>query len=184
MPKPYAATSDGQALHALKKATEMQTSDFILGDRRLHQRLFLTTAILGKFVMREKAKYTSDYLAQELGCSIGLVQDLCAILKCNGFISKLHEDTPPDEWSLACDSAMMTLGDVFTAVAESSHLSEDEPMQTVENTGKIREAELLVSQAALDVNEFIYRHLKQFSLLSLKTHTGKPLFAAAVRTFA
>ena len=161
----------------------MQASEFILGDRCLHQRLLLTTAILGKFVLREKAKYTSNYLAQELGCSTALVQALCSTLNRYGFISKFCKDEATEEWSLACDSAILSLGDVFIAAAESSQLFEDELIQTIEKSERPREAELLVSQAAMDVNALVHRHLKQFCLLSLKAHAAKPFWAAEVRTF-
>lgn len=161
----------------------MQASEYILGDRCLHQRLLLTTAILGKFVLREKAKYTSDYLAQELGCSTALVHALCSTLNRYGFVSKSCRDEDGEEWSLVCDSAFLSLGDVFIAVAESSQVFEDELIQTIENSERSREAELLVSQAAMDVNALVHRHLKQFCLLSLKTHADRRFRAAEVRAF-
>lgn len=161
----------------------MQASKFILGDRCLHQRLLLTTAILGKFVLREKAKYTSTHLAQELGCSTALVQTLCSTLNRYGFISKFRKDEVTEEWSLVCDSALLSLGDVFIAVAESPQLFEHELIQTIDHSERPREAELLVAQAAMDVNAIVHRHLKQFYLLSLKAHTAKPFCTKEVRTF-
>lgn len=133
--------------------------------------------------MRDKSKYTAGFLAQEFGCNVDLIEALCAMLNRHGFIATLGKDGSTEEWSLVCDSATITLGDVFAAVTESSELFQGRLIQTVAHTEKAREAELLVSQAALDVNEFIQRRLKQFCLLSLKAHTSRSFLLAGSRTF-
>lgn len=144
------------------------TEDFILGDSDLHQRLCAFTEILGKFVACAPRQLSIWHLAESTGRSERDLETLCAGLA----RAALLQSHPQVEgsWSLACAPDKVTLEDVFRCVmAEQPAQVQSPGSASVElpgyRPGRLQhDADLLVMQAAMAINQSVLKHLRQFSL--------------------
>ncbi|MEB0135929.1 Rrf2 family transcriptional regulator [Actimicrobium sp. CCC2.4] len=150
----------------------MKTEDFILGDSALHQRLCAITEILGKFVACAPRQLSIWHLAESTGKSELDLENLCAGLT----RAALLQSSPnvAGSWSLACAPDQVTLEDVFRcAMAEQPAvgqqvLSASQPLPGHRPQRQQHDANLLVMQAAMAINQSVFLHLRQFSLDRLK----------------
>jgi DNA-binding IscR family transcriptional regulator len=155
------------------------TEDFMLGDGLLHQRLCAITEILGKFVASAASPLSIAQLAEVTERSEAEVQNFCAGLA-RAALLRPHPSRV-NSWELACAPDKVTLEDVFRCVmAEQpattlpiapSALPAPRPQRLQ------RDADLLVMQAAMAINQSVFLHLRQFSLDRLK-FSAAPVFSS------
>lgn len=146
--------------------------DFILGDGVLHQRLCAITEILGKFVACAPRQLSICQLAESTGRSEHDLDKLCSGLA----RAALLQSSPQlaGSWTLACAPDQVTLEDVFRCVmAEQLVSGNSAALPSVPISGHVaqrlqHDADLLVMQAAMAINQSVFRHLRQFSLDRLK----------------
>lgn len=148
------------------------TEDFILGDSALHQRLCAITEILGKFVACAPRQLSIWHLVESTGRSEFDLEKLCAGLA----RAALLQSNPQvaGSWSLACAPDQVTLEDVFRcAMAEQPAVGQQAlpvplPLSGHRPQRQQHDADLLVTQAAMAINQSVFLHLRQFSLDRLK----------------
>ncbi|GAA4020469.1 hypothetical protein [Actimicrobium antarcticum] len=152
--------------------------DFILGDSALHQRLCAITEILGKFVATAPRPLSISQLTESTGRSEKELVKLCAGLA-RAELLQPHMAQVPGHWALTCAPDLVTLEDVFRcAMAEhpsEQALSTKAPAPSERHTQRLhRDADLLVTQAAMAINQSVFQHLRQFSLDRLNFSTSVP----------
>ena len=152
------------------------TENFILGDGALHQRLCAITEILGKFVACAPRQLSIWNLVESTGRSECDLENLCAGLARAALLKSNLQ--LPGSWSLACAPDKVTLEDVFRCVmAEQpapghSSGSAFVPIPGHQPQRLQHDADLLVMQAAMAINQSVFKHLRQFSLDRLKVSSA------------
>ena len=146
------------------------TDDFILGDSALHQRLCAITELLGKFVGSAPRPLSVWQLVEGTGRTEREIGALCAALARAGLL-RGHARLL-DNWELVCAPDQVTLEDVFRCVmAEQPVLPKPAlplPSAAARPARLQHDADLLVMQAAMAINQSVFQHLRQFSLDRLK----------------
>lgn len=149
---------------------------YILGNSALYERLCLITEVLGKFVSSAPRAVDIAQLEKQTGRPAKELQKLCAVL-CR---EQLLQPQPgqPHCWRLACEASRVTLEDAFRCVVAekvtraktkaASGAHEATGTAASDNAVPRREVDLLVMQATMDINQSVFRHLRQFSLDRLK----------------
>lgn len=140
----------------------MEIDSYLLGDAVLHNRLSITTAILGEMVMRAPRSVSVAKLEEVIGYPAQELEKLCRHL--------WHRDLlQPDpaiagHWMLAGSPSDITLEHVFRTV-----LSEQPPRGLLSMPPTLaHDVDLLVMQATVEVNQSVFNHLRRFSLDRLK----------------
>jgi DNA-binding IscR family transcriptional regulator len=144
--------------------------DFILGDSALHQRLCAITEVLGKFVACAPRQLNIWHLAESTGRSERELEKLCVGLA----RAALLQSSPqlPGSWSLACAPDKVTLEDVFRCVM-AEHIDPSAAQLSGHRPQRFQhDADLLVMQAAMAINQSVFQHLRQFSLDRLKVSSA------------
>lgn len=147
----------------------IEGDDYILGNSVLHQRLCLITEILGKFVSSAPRALSVVQLGQHTGLPARELVKLCGGLW-RAQLLRPHQGSP-DSWELACAASEVTLEDVFRcAVAEQpGRLRAFKPAVFSGAADSVhRDVDLLLTQAAMAINQSVFQHLRQFSLDRLK----------------
>ncbi len=152
------------------------TEDFILGDGALHQRLCAMTEILGKFVACAPRQLSIWNLVESTGRSERDLENLCAGL---ASAALLQSNTQlAGSWSLACAPDKVTLEDVFLCVMAEQPVPGQIPgsgftqLPGHQPQRLQHDADLLVMQAAMAINQSVFQHLRQFSLDRLKVSSA------------
>lgn len=154
------------------------TEDFILGDSTLHLKLCAITEILGKFVAHAPRQLSIWHLAESTGRSERDLEKLCAALA-RAALLQSHPQIA-GSWSLACAPDKVTLEDVFRCVMAEQPADGSSPSPTAVQLPNHRpqrlqhDADLLVMQAAMAINQSVFQHLRQFSLDRLKISSAAP----------
>ncbi len=152
------------------------TEDFILGDVALHKRLCAITEILGKFVACAPRQLSIWNLVESTGRSERDLENLCAGLARAALLEANSQSV--GSWSLACAPDKVTLEDVFRCVMAEQPVSGQSSVSTsVKLPGHQprrlqHDADLLVMQAAMAINQSVFQHLRQFSLDRLKVSSA------------
>lgn len=150
--------------------------DFILGDGALHQRLCAITEVLGKFVACAPHQLSIWHLKESTGRSERDLENLCSGLARAALL--LPNTQLAGSWSLACAPDKVTLEDVFRCVmAEQPVPGQLYGSAFVQVPGQHpqrlqHDADLLVMQAAMAINQSVFQHLRQFSLDRLKVSSA------------
>ncbi len=145
-----------------------EIDQFIIGDSASYARLCLIAEVLGKFISCTPRALDIAQLQRQTGRSRRELRKLCALL-CR---ERLLQPSQPHAWTLACEASRVTLEDAFRCiVAERS--ARAKPKAATMNSAETedaprREVNLLVMQAAMGINQRVFRHLRQFSLDRLK----------------
>jgi DNA-binding IscR family transcriptional regulator len=148
------------------------TENFMLGDGALHHRLCAMTEILGKFVACAPRQLSIRNLVESTGRCENDLESLCAGLARAALLQSNLQ--LPGSWSLAGTPDKVTLEDVFLCVmAEQPVQGQPPAADFVQLAGRQpqrvqHDVDLLVTQAAMAINQSIFQHLRQFSLDRLK----------------
>ncbi len=139
--------------------------DYILGNGVLHDRFFAITEILAKLVSSAPRAVSISQLEDLTGRPAKELVKLCSSLS---RASLLRQDAhAADKWMLTCDASMVTLEDVFRCVL----IEQQGRAKAGGKTGAERvpnDVDLLVMQAMIEINQSVFKHLRQFSLDRLK----------------
>ena len=146
----------------------MTASDnFLFADVLMDQKFRITTEILEQFVSNPSQELSSARLAEHTGRSVREVNQVCKKLQIIGLVVPVKPATKG--WKLICDPNTITLEDVYRGViAEAAAVPEQQG--TARMVGEshaadpARNVDLLIMQATMEVNQSIFRHLRQFSL--------------------
>lgn len=158
-----------------------QFDHFILGQPDFHERFYMATAILGKLVSRGCTPLTSAELKVDRLCSAQRIDSVCKMLYRSGLIRKVQNGAGRRGWLLSREPSEISLEDVFKSLVHGKECKSLAAPSSRGMTDVDRNVELLVSQAAMGINALLFRHLREFSLLSLKTRT-QSIFPAKFST--
>lgn len=156
------------------------TDHFLLGDGAMHQHLCAVTEILGKFVANAPRPLNLSQLEDCTGRSSEELAQFCHALGRGGLLQA--HTTLADSWELLCAPEEVTLEHVFRFVMADAP-SPTAPLDEVPARRPQRlqrDADLLVMQAAMAINQSMLQHLRQFSLDRLKS-SAAAVFPAAVQ---
>jgi len=145
----------------------------ILGNDALYSQLYLVTEVLGKFVSRAPRALTVEQLEQETGRSAKELFKLCKRL-CQEQLLQPHLEQPQC-WQLSSGAGTVTLEDAFRCVIAErrARVRTDRKKTNAQPAARMqREIDLLVTQAAMGINQNVFQYLRQFSLDCLKVSAG------------
>ncbi len=143
----------------------MTASDnFLFADVLMDQKFRVTTEILEQFVSNPSQELSAARLAEYTGRSVREVNQVCKKLQIVGLVVPIKPATRG--WKLVCDPNTITLEDVYRGViAEAAVVPEQQGTADVDRAmDPARSVDLLIMQATMEVNQSIFRHLRQFSL--------------------
>ena len=141
----------------------------LFGNSTLYLPFRLITEVLGKFVSCAPRTLTLAQLAQQTARPARELTKLCGVL-CH---EQLLQSDPGQRhsWRLACPPGQLTLEDAFRCAlavqAARARLRPARQPEARENGGQ-REVDLMMTQAAMDINQSVFQHLRRFSLDRLK----------------
>lgn len=141
----------------------------LFGNSALYLPFRLITEVLGRFVSCAPRTLTLAQLEQQTARSARELTKLCGVL-CS---EQLLQPDPGQRhsWRLACAPGQLTLEDAFRcalavqAARARPHLARQ---PEVREDGRQREVDLMMTQAAIDINQSVLQHLRRFSLDRLK----------------
>lgn len=139
----------------------MTASDnFLFADFLMDQKFRITTEILEQFVSNPSQDLSSARLAEHTGHTVREVNQVCRKLQLAGLVKPSKPSGKA--WMLVCDPSTITLEDVYRGViAEAPILPEQ---AVAPDQDRSRGVDLLIMQATMEVNQSIFKHLRQFSL--------------------
>ena len=155
------------------------TSDYILGNSALHERLCLFTEILGKFVSSAPRALSIKQLQEHSGLAPRELTKICAALSRAALLLPFHGK--PGTWQLVGVPSALTLEDVMRSVI-AEHMACAKPNKPgvaadSDLEGLPREVDLLVMQATMGINQSITQLLRGFTLDRLKFSAASALVA-------
>jgi DNA-binding IscR family transcriptional regulator len=137
--------------------------DYILGNGALHDQFCITTEILAKLILQSPQPVGMAQLANYTGRAEKELARLCAGLARAKLLRPAADGS--GNWMLACESGAVTLEDVFRCVI-AAQPGRGKPAAKPDTV--CRDADLLVMQATITINQSVFKHLRQFSLDRLK----------------
>ena len=141
--------------------------DCILGNGALHDQFLLATEILTALVSSAPGALSTAQLGNDTGRPLKALEKACAGLLLTQVICR-HESLP-GHWVLACEPDSVTLEDVFRCVVMQQTSRRRLPAVRRRNPERrYHDADLLVTQATMAINQSVSQHLRQFSLHRLK----------------
>jgi len=143
----------------------MTASDnFLFADMLMDQKFRVTTEILEQFVSNPSQELPAARLAEYTGRSVREVNQVCRKLQLIGLVAP--GKPAARGWKLVCDPNTITLEDVYRGViAEAASVPEQQGTADPDRAADpARSVDLLIMQATMEVNQSIFRHLRQFSL--------------------
>ncbi len=140
--------------------------NFLFADVLMDQKFRVTTEILEQFVSNPSQELSSARLAEHTGRSVREVNQVCKKLQLVGLVAPVKPATRG--WKLICDPNTITLEDVYRGViAEAATVPAQQGAAAIGEDRAMdpaRGVDLLIMQATMEVNQSIFRHLRQFSL--------------------
>jgi DNA-binding IscR family transcriptional regulator len=136
------------------------SDDFLFADFLMDQKFRITTQILEMFVSSPSQNLSTTLIAEQTGRTTREVTQICKKLQLTGLVQPASNSSKA--WKLAGDPGSITLEDVYRGmIAKPHHAPEEETNPDVERS---RSVDLLIMQATMEVNQSIFKHLRQFSL--------------------
>lgn len=139
----------------------------LLGSSALYVPFRLVTEVLGKFVCSAPRTLSLSQLEQQTTRSARELTKLCGVL-CR---EQLLQPDPKQKhsWRLACPPTQLTLEDAFRCAlaVHATRVRTPKQRPATPPEGQ-REVDLLMTQAAMDINQSVFQHLRRFSLDRLK----------------
>jgi len=135
------------------------SDDFLFADFLMDQKFRITTEILEMFVSSPSQNLSTALIAEQTGCSTREVTQICKKLHLTGLVQPASNSSKA--WKLAGDPGSITLEDVYRGMIAQPKSLPEEANPEVERS---RSVDLLIMQATMEVNQSIFKHLRQFSL--------------------
>jgi DNA-binding IscR family transcriptional regulator len=136
------------------------SDDFLFADVLMDQKFRATTEILEQFVSNPSQELSAARLAGQIGRTVREVNQVCKKLQMIGLVEAVKPATRG--WKLVCDPNTITLEHVYRGVIASVEAA---PAPDADRgMDPARSVDLLIMQATMEVNQSIFRHLRQFSL--------------------
>lgn len=138
----------------------MSVSDeFLFADFLMDQKFRITTEILELFVSNPSQDLSIAYLVEYTGHTTREVTQICRKLQIAGLVQPAKNSSKV--WMLVCDPSSITLEDVYRGM-----IANPQPTQNPASpdADRARSVDLLIMQATMEVNQSIFKHLRQFSL--------------------
>lgn len=134
------------------------SEDFLFADFLMDQKFRVITEILEMFVNNPSQDLSTAYLVEYTGHSAREVTQICKKLQLAGLVQPTGKSSKV--WMLVCDPSTITLEDVYRGmIAKPQAAPEANP-----EAERSRSVDLLIMQATMEVNQSIFKHLRQFSL--------------------
>ena len=133
------------------------SDEFLFADVLMDQKFRTTTEILEQFVSNPSQELSTARLAETTGHTAREINQICKKLQLVGLI---EAQPAAKAWKLVCDPNTITLEDVYRGMIAGT---EALPIQQG-TADPARSVDLLIMQATMEVNQSIFRHLRQFSL--------------------
>lgn len=138
----------------------MSVSDeFLFADFLMDQKFRITTEILELFVSNPSQDLSIAYLVEYTGHTTREVTQICRKLQIAGLVQPAKNSSKV--WMLVCDPSSITLEDVYRGMIASPQPTQNPANPDVD---RARSVDLLIMQATMEVNQSIFKHLRQFSL--------------------
>jgi len=138
------------------------SDDFLFADVLMDQKFRITTEILEQFVSNPSQELSSARLAEYIGRTVREVNQVCKKLQLIGLVEPVKPVAKG--WKLICDPNTITLEDVYRGVIAESETTAVAMPEADRAADPARSVDLLIMQATMEVNQSIFRHLRQFSL--------------------
>jgi DNA-binding IscR family transcriptional regulator len=139
----------------------MDNDHYILGDAVMHKRLCITAGILAELMLRAPRSVSIPVLEEAIGCPAAQLERICESLWRNGLLQP--DPTIHGNWMLAGSPSDITLADLFRSLL-SEPPDASRSLLMAPPTQLSHDVDLLVMQAAVGVNQGVFRHLRQFSI--------------------
>jgi DNA-binding IscR family transcriptional regulator len=156
--------------------------DYIFGNGAIHERFRLATQVLAVLVASAPRSLGVAQIQKATQRSPRELARLCEGLHEAGLLKA--DPAVRGNWMLACAPSEVTLEDVFRFVSASQLPRPDTMLETGEPIEQLMlDADLLVIQATMAVNQGIARQLRQFSLDRLRASSAAkpPISRQAIR---
>jgi DNA-binding IscR family transcriptional regulator len=156
--------------------------DYIFGNGAIHERFRLTTQVLAVLVASAPRSLGVAQIQKATQRSPRELARLCEGLQEAGLLKA--DPAARGNWMLACAPSEVTLEDVYHFVSTSQASRPDAIAETGEPIEQLLlDADLLVTQATMAVNQGIARQLRQFSLDRLRVSSAAkpPVSRQAIR---
>lgn len=139
------------------------SDDFLFADVLMDQKFRFTTEILEQFVSNPSQELSAARLAEHTGRTAREVNQVCKKLQLIGLVEPVKPATKG--WKLVCDPNTITLEDVYRGVIANAEAAPAPGVpEQYRAMDPARSVDLLIMQATMEVNQSIFRHLRQFSL--------------------
>ncbi len=135
------------------------SDDFLFADFLMDQKFRITTEILELFVTNPSQDLSIAYLVECTGYGMREITQICRKLQLAGLVQPAKNSSKV--WMLVCDPGTITLEDVYRGVIANNQPT---PSPVNPDTERTRSVDLLIMQATMEVNQSIFKHLRQFSL--------------------
>ena len=132
--------------------------EFLFADFLMDQKFRFVTEILEMFVNSPSQNLSTALLAETTGRSTREVTQICKKLQLTGMVQPAGNSSKA--WKLTGDPGSITLEDVYRGMIATPQVAQ-EAAPEMEQT---RSVDLLIMQATMEVNQSIFKHLRQFSL--------------------
>ena len=136
------------------------SENFLFADFLMDQKFRITTEILEQFVSNPSQDLSSARLAEHTGHTVREVNHVCRKLQLIGLVKPSKPSAKA--WMLVCDPSTITLEDVYRGVIAETAAPPEQA--TSADADRSRSVDLLIMQATMEVNQSIFKHLRQFSL--------------------
>ncbi|HYD81367.1 MAG TPA: Rrf2 family transcriptional regulator [Paucimonas sp.] len=156
--------------------------DYIFGNGAFHERFRLTTQVLAVLVASAPRPLGIAQLQKVTYRSARELSKLCEGLQEMGLLKS--DTSARGGWCLACQPNEVTLEDVYRFVVSTQNSrqppTDDEP-EPIEQL--LLDADLLVTQATMAINQGVAKQLRQFSLDRLRVSSAAkpPVSKQAIR---
>ena len=135
------------------------SDDFLFADFLMDQKFRFTTEILEMFVSSPSQNLSTAMIAEQTGRSTREVTQICKKLQLTGLVQPAGNSSKA--WKLLGDPSSITLEDVYRGMIAQPKSAPEEANPEGERS---RSVDLLIMQATMEVNQSIFKHLRQFSL--------------------
>lgn len=156
----------------------MSADHYFPADGAFYARLCLITEVLVSFVSRAPRALSLEQLERQTARPAKELIKLCNNL-CREGLLRAHPEQAAS-WLLIGEASRVTLEDAFRcAMAEQSAKPRSTRKHSEDTVPVQPEIGVLVTQAAMAINQSVFQHLRQFSLDRLKVATSDVLTARA-----
>lgn len=134
------------------------SDDFLFADFLMDQKFRVTTEILELFVNSPSQNLSTALIAEQTGQTTREVTQICKKLQLTGLVQPVGNSSKA--WKLMGDPGSITLEDVYRGMIAKPFVAQE----TNPEVERSRSVDLLIMQATMEVNQSIFKHLRQFSL--------------------